>query len=282
MRSIDCAGKKLKLNTPQIMAVLNLTPDSFSDGGQFIRDDGSVRIDHALASAETMVSNGAAIIDIGGESTRPGAPAVSSQQQLERVATVVEKLSSRIDTVISVDTSSPELMVESARLGAGLINDIRSLTRPGALAAVATTDMAVCMMHMQGQPINMQDKPEYGDIVAEVCGFFQQRVLDFTDAGIGKNKILLDPGFGFGKTLQHNVELLKNFESFVALGLPVLVGVSRKAMIGQLTGRSVDQRAYGSVAAAMIAIQAGANIVRVHDVAATSDMIKIHLAMVGE
>ena len=282
LASIDCGGKLLPLGTPQIMGVLNLTPDSFSDGGRFIDASGHVDIERALIVSEAMVEEGASIIDIGGESTRPGAEEVSDQAQIDRVATVIDRLASRIDTVISVDTSSPELMVESARLGAGMINDIRSLAKPGALEAAANSGLAVCMMHMQGQPENMQDQPAYVDIVQEVLGFFEQRILDFTDRGIDKNKIFIDPGFGFGKKLEHNVELLRGLERFKSFGLPLLVGISRKAMVGQLTGRPLQERVYGSVAAALLAIQSGANIVRVHDVAATRDMIKMHLAIAGE
>ena len=282
LASIDCGGKLLSLDTPKIMGVLNLTPDSFSDGGRFIGDSGSVDIDRVLKASEAMIDEGASVVDIGGESTRPGAAEVSDQEQMDRVAAVVEQLASRVDVIISVDTSSPELMAESARLGAGMINDIRSLANPGALAAVASSGLAVCMMHMQGQPIDMQDQPVYTDIVQEVVGFFEQRILNFIDAGIDKNNILIDPGFGFGKTLAHNVQLLKELERFRSLHLPLLVGISRKAMIGQLTGRPVQGRVHGSVAAAMLAIQGGANIVRVHDVAATRDMIKMQLAIAGE
>lgn len=282
LASIDCGGKLLPLDTPQIMGILNITPDSFSDGGQFIDTSGRVDIEHALTVSEAMVEEGASIIDIGGESTRPGAEEVSDQAQIDRVATVIERLASRVDVIISVDTSSPELMTESARLGAGMINDIRSLTKPGALAAAATSGLAVCMMHMQGQPGSMQDQPTYVDIVQEVLGFFERRILDFIGTGIDKNKIFIDPGFGFGKQLEHNVELLRGLERFKSFGLPLLVGISRKAMIGQLTGRPVQERVHGSVAAALLAIQSGANILRVHDVAATRDMINMHLAIAGE
>ena len=279
---INCGGKLLPLDTPQIMGVLNLTPDSFSDGGRFIDASGRVDIEHALTVSEAMVEDGASIIDIGGESTRPGAAEVSDQAQIDRVAIVIERLASRVDVIISVDTSSPELMTESARLGAGMINDIRSLVKPDALAAAATSGLAVCMMHMQGQPESMQDQPTYVDIVQDVLGFFERRILNFIDAGIDKSKIMVDPGFGFGKKLEHNVALLRGLERFTSLGLPLLVGISRKAMIGQLTGRPVQDRVHGSVAAALLAIQGGANIVRVHDVAATKDMIKMHLAIAGE
>lgn len=282
LAAIDCGGKLLPLDTPQIMAVLNLTPDSFSDGGRFIDEKGRVDIDLALKASEAMIEDGARIIDVGGESTRPGATEVSDQEQIDRVAAIVEQLVSRFDIIVSVDTSSPNLMIESARLGAGMINDIRALANPGALEVVANSGLAVCMMHMQGQPNDMQDSPVYSDIVAEVLGFFEQRILDFIDAGIDKDKVLLDPGFGFGKKLEHNVDLLKGLGRFKSLHLPLLVGVSRKAMIGQLTGRSIQERIHGSVAAAMLAIQGGANVVRVHDVAATRDMINVHMAIAGE
>ena len=282
LKSIDCAGKTLSLRLPQIMGVLNLTPDSFSDGGRFIGNDGCLDVDSALAAAELMVAQGASIIDVGGESTRPGAVVVSEDEQLDRVASVVEQLSSKVDAVISVDTSSPRLMTEAARLGAGMINDIRALTAPGALEAIATTNLAVCMMHMQGQPDTMQHRPEYLNIVQEVLEFFRQRLADLSVVGLGKERVLIDPGFGFGKTLDHNLELLAGLEQFGKLSCPVLVGVSRKAMIGQITDRPVKERIHGSVSAAMIAIQSGASIVRVHDVAATRDMIKVHVAVNGE
>ncbi|MBV1914944.1 MAG: dihydropteroate synthase [Pseudomonadales bacterium] len=280
--SIDCSGKWLDLRTPQIMGILNLTTDSFSDGGQFITRDGSVDTDQVLRAAEQMVVDGATIIDLGGESTRPGAVPVAEQQEIERVAPLVELLASRIDAIISVDTSSPKLMSESAGLGAGMINDVRGLARPEALAVVAESGLPVCIMHMQGQPNTMQDQPVYNSIVSEVIGYFQARIVESIEAGIDKRKILIDPGFGFGKTLKHNLELLTGLAEFKTLGLPILVGISRKAMIGQMTGRPLDERVSGSVAAAMLTIQNGANIVRVHDVAATRDMIKIHLAVTGE
>ena len=270
------------MRTPQIMGVLNITPDSFSDGGQFIDGSGRVDIDRALRAADTMVEQGAAIIDVGGESTRPGAKPVSGQQQMDRISQVVDQLAGQIDAVISVDTSSPVLMLEVAKLGAGMINDIRALTAPGALEAAASTGLAVCMMHMQGQPASMQEAPVYRDIVEEVIGFFRQRTEAFSDVGIDSANILIDPGFGFGKTLDHNLELLTGLDRFSVLGFPVLVGMSRKAMIGQMTNRNVAERVHGSVASAMIAVQRGANIVRVHDVGATQDMINVHLAVTGE
>jgi len=251
------------------MGILNITPDSFSDGGRFYDRQ------QALAQARAMVEEGAAIIDIGGESTRPGAAPVSEQQELDRVIPVLEAIASELDVVISVDTSTPAVMRQAEQSGAGLINDVRALQRPGALEYAASSALPVCLMHMQGQPDHMQNQPAYSDVVAEVIGFLQARVAACEAAGIERQRLLLDPGFGFGKTLQHNLALLKHLQRCTAPGLPLLVGLSRKSMIGAILDKPVEQRLHGSVAAALLAAQQGAAIIRVHDVAATVDALDI-------
>jgi dihydropteroate synthase len=256
------------------MGILNVTPDSFSDGGQLLKDD-RLQLDKALARAEAMHAAGATIIDIGGESTRPGAAPVSVQEETDRVVPLVEAIAARLDSVISVDTSSPEVMRLSAASGAGLINDVRALARDGAIAAVADTGLPVCLMHMQGEPDTMQQAPAYQDVVNDIGDFLAARILACTDAGIARNNILLDPGFGFGKTLAHNLELLARLDELQQFGLPLLVGLSRKRMIGTITGRDTDDRVIGSVAAAVIAMMKGAWIIRVHDVVETVDAMKI-------
>lgn len=251
------------------MGVLNVTVDSFSDGGRF-RD-----FDAALEHAERMAGEGAAIIDVGGESTRPGAEPVPLQQELDRVVPVVEALASRIDAVISVDTMKPGVMREVARAGAGLINDVRALLEPGALEAAAASGAAVCLMHMQGMPRTMQQDPHYDDVVVEVDAFLRGRVAAARAAGIAADRICIDPGFGFGKTVTHNLQLLAGLPRLVDSGVPVLVGLSRKSMLARLTGREVQDRLAGSVALATIAALHGAHIVRAHDVAATRDAIAV-------
>lgn len=270
---LKCGDRLLDLSRPQIMGVLNVTPDSFSDGGQF------VSAQSALNHAEKMVAEGAAIIDVGGESTRPGADPVSVEQELERVVPVVEALAGRVDAVISVDTSTPQVMAQSAAAVAGLINDVRALKRPGAMEAALLTQLPVCLMHMQGQPQSMQDNPSYGSVVDEVFGFFEARVAECAAAGFPRERLLLDPGFGFGKTLDHNLGLLKHLSRFKQLDLPILVGMSRKSMIGNILHKPVEKRLYGSVAAALIAVGNGANIIRVHDVEATVDALKVQQAV---
>lgn len=270
---IAFAGRTVDLSRPRVMGILNITPDSFSDGGQFLGRD------NALRHAEVMIGAGADFIDIGGESTRPGALPVSVGEELERVCPIVAALRERFDVVVSVDTSTPEVMLESARLGAGLINDVRALQRPGALEAARDCGLPICLMHMQGEPGTMQKDPQYEDVTRSVLDFLQRSADRALQAGIARENILLDPGFGFGKTLTHNLLLLRDLPALSALGYPVLIGVSRKTMIGQITGRDVAHRAPGSVAAALLAVERGAAIVRVHDVAETVDALKIWMAL---
>ena len=255
------------------MGILNVTPDSFSDGGRFSQ------LDAALRHAEAMVAAGATLIDVGGESTRPGARVVSPLEELERVAPVVERIARELDVIISVDTSTPAVMRETARLGAGLINDVRSLQRDGALDAAAATGLPVCLMHMLGEPGNMQDNPHYDDLVGEVGGFLAERVAQCVAVGIAPERIILDPGFGFAKTLQHNLSLFKHMEALHALGRPLLVGVSRKSMIGLALNRPVGERLYGGLALAALAVTKGARILRVHDVAETVDVVRMLAAV---
>jgi len=255
------------------MGILNVTPDSFSDGGRFSQQDA------ALRHAEAMVLAGATLIDVGGESTRPGARVVSPLEELERVAPIVERIARELDVIISVDTSTPAVMRETARLGAGLINDVRSLQRDGALDAAAATGLPVCLMHMLGEPGNMQDSPHYDDLVSEVSGFLAERIAQCAKAGIAADKIILDPGFGFAKTLQHNLSLFKHMEALHALGRPLLVGVSRKSMIGLALNRPVGERLYGGLALAALAMTKGARILRVHDVAETVDVVRMIAAV---
>lgn len=277
--SLICGLHNLDLSRPQVMAILNITPDSFSDGGQYF-SAGKARLDEILKVAEDYLAQGASILDVGGESTRPGAQVVSEQEELDRVIPVVEALVSRLGALVSVDTSRPQVMIESAAKGAGLINDVRALQLECALVAAAKTGLPVCLMHMQGQPQTMQHKPQYHDVFADVRNFLEQRIEVANQAGIPKDKILVDPGFGFGKTLEHNLALLRQLPDLAALGFPVLVGLSRKSMLSQMLNRSVDQRLAGSLALALLAAQSGANIIRVHDVAATVDVLKV-LAVVS-
>ena len=266
---LPCGSRTLDLSRPQVMGILNVTPDSFSDGGRYNR------IDAALRHAEQMLEAGAAIIDVGGESTRPGAPPVSAEEELQRVAPVVEQLVCRLDALVSVDTSSPALMREAALLGAGMINDVRSLSRDGALQAAAQGNLAVCLMHMQGEPQTMQDSPQYDDVTTAVRTFLADRVAACEAAGIARERLVIDPGFGFAKTLAHNLSLFRHMQALHDLHLPLLVGVSRKSMIGKVLGREVDQRLAGSLALAALAVQQGAHILRVHDVAETVDVLRM-------
>jgi len=267
---LDCAGKQLDLSIPRVMGVLNVTPDSFSDGGRFNR------LDAAIIRAESMIEAGASIIDVGGESTRPGAELVDFEQETARVIPVVEALGKRnLDAVISVDTSKPELMRRAVEVGAGLINDVRALQESNAVSTLASLDVPVCLMHMQGQPKNMQQNPQYKHVVSEVINFLKARVAVCVEAGIQESRLLIDPGFGFGKGLQQNIELLKNLSELQVLNLPVLIGVSRKSMIGAIIEKEVDERLAGSLVAAFYALQQGVQILRVHDVAETVDIIKI-------
>lgn len=269
------ANLTVDLSRPRVMGILNITPDSFSDGGHYNQ------LDQALARAEQMATAGAAFIDVGGESTRPGAAPVSPAEEMDRVCPVVEALAGKLDVVISVDTSTPDVIRESARLGAGMINDVRALQREGALASAAATGLPVCLMHMQGQPDSMQDRPHYQDPVQEVLGFLRARAEAAMQAGIAREGLILDPGFGFGKSLAHNLALLADLKPFLDTGLPLLVGVSRKSMLGKITGRDVDERLASSIAAATLAAYQGAHILRVHDVGETVDALKIVEALKG-
>jgi len=259
----------LDLSTPQVMGILNVTPDSFSDGGQFSK------IDNALLKATAMVNEGATIIDIGGESTRPGASDVSLQEELDRVIPIIAKISTSLDCMISIDTSKALVMREAVNAGAHIINDVRALQEDGALQTAVDVNVPVCLMHMQGAPRSMQNAPLYENLLAEVEGFLLDRVQTCVNAGIKKDNIILDLGFGFGKSIDNNFELLAATKQFVTLGYPILTGVSRKSMFGQLLNREVNERLAGSLAGALIAIQQGSQIIRVHDVAETVDIIKV-------
>lgn len=270
---LPCGNRVLDLAQTHVMGILNITPDSFSDGGRFHQRD------LALRHAQAMVEAGATLIDIGGESTRPGARAVSVVEELERVAPMVEAISRELDVIISVDTSTPAVMRESARLGAGLINDVRSLCRDGALDAAAATGLPVCLMHMQGEPGTMQDHPHYDDLLGEVSSFLQERIQACATVGIPAERILLDPGFGFAKSHAHNLSLFKHMQALHALGRPLLVGVSRKSMVGLALNKPVTERLHGSLALAALAMTKGARILRVHDVAETVDVVRMIAAV---
>lgn len=270
---MDFAGRTLDMSRPHVMGIVNVTPDSFSDGGQYNQ------LDSALAHARRLVLEGADFVDVGGESTRPGAAPVSVQEELDRVCPVVETIAAELDTVISVDTSTPEVIREAARLGAGLVNDVRALQRDGAVAAAVASELPVCLMHMQGQPSTMQARPQYQNVRRDVTSFLMDRVRILEEAGVAPSKILLDPGFGFGKTLAHNLDLLKSLAQMRVLGYPLLVGLSRKSMLGEITGRDVSERLPASLAVATIAAMQGAAIIRVHDVRETVDAIKVVSAL---
>jgi dihydropteroate synthase len=261
--------KCLDLSSPRVMGILNVTPDSFSDGGTFNI------LEKGLVQAELMLSEGADIIDIGGESTRPGAQAISVQQELDRVIPVIESMHQRFDTIISIDTSKAQVMTEAINAGASFINDVRALQENGALDAAVEANVPVCLMHMQGQPRVMQQNPHYHDVVKDVMTFLQQRISICHNAGIALEQIIVDPGFGFGKSLEHNYQILANLETFHTLNVPVLAGMSRKSMIGNLLQREIGHRLAGNVAVATVAIQKGAQIIRVHDVKETVDAVKI-------
>lgn len=255
------------------MGVLNVTPDSFSDGGRFASADAAVA--HALR----MVEEGAALIDVGGESTRPGAQAVTAEEEIGRIVPVIEALATRTNVLISIDTSKPAVMTAAVRAGATLINDVRALREPGALQAAADSGAGICLMHMQGEPRTMQVDPHYGDVVAEVCDFLRKRAEACMAAGVAPDRLAIDPGIGFGKRLEHNLALLAGLAALVGLGWPVMVGVSRKSMFGALLGRAVDQRIAGGVAMATAAVLSGASIVRTHEVAPTVDAVKVAMAL---
>ena len=265
---LQCGRFKLSLERPLVMGVVNITPDSFSDGGMFADTA------RAIAHAQRLIGEGADILDLGGESTRPGAAPVSLEVERRRVLPVLEAVASG-GVPVAVDTRKPELMREAIAAGAAMINDVTALSGPGALAAVARAPVAVCLMHMQGDPVTMQANPDYRDVVREVRDFLVQRVAVAEAAGIARNRIVVDPGFGFGKTVEHNLALLRSLREFTSLGGALLAGLSRKAMLGRLTGREPLERVHASVAAALLAIQNGAHIVRVHDVAATRDALAV-------
>jgi dihydropteroate synthase len=266
---------RLDLSSPRIMAVLNTTPDSFSDGGQLYGNGGHLDLSLVLKRVETLLAEGADIIDVGGESTRPDSVPVTVDEELDRVVPIIESITANFDVPVSVDTSTPVVIQESAGAGAVMINDVRALQRPDALAAAASTGLPVCLMHMAGEPETMQQDPCYKDVVKEVGEFLLARVNACEQAGIARHNILLDPGFGFGKTLEHNLTLFRALPELGSLGFPLLVGVSRKSMIGAILDKPVDQRTVGSVALAILAAQKGVGVLRVHDVAATVDALKI-------
>lgn len=270
---LDCGGRALDLSRTAIMGILNVTPDSFSDGGIFLSRDA------AVAHARTMVEEGADLIDVGGESTRPGAQAVSEQEELDRVIPVIEAIARAVPVPISIDTSKPQVMRAAVAAGAGLVNDVRALREPGALEMVASLKVPACLMHMQGEPRSMQHHPVYQNVVAEVRDFLQERIDACIAAGIARQRLIIDPGFGFGKTLEHNLDLLRQLGALRALGVPILAGLSRKSMIGALFSLPVDQRLQASVALALIAVQNGARILRVHDVRATREAIRMFEAV---
>ena len=271
---LNCGKFKLDLTTPRVMGIVNVTPDSFSDGGKFAATN--LAIEHALKLAEEGVD----ILDIGGESTRPNATPVSLQEELDRVIPVIEGLIKQINIPISIDTYKPQMMQAAIAAGASMVNDVRALQEDGALEVVAKSNVGVCLMHMQGTPQTMQVNPQYNNVVNDVKEFLAARLqatMNGTNghAGLAKNRILLDPGFGFGKTREHNISLLQNLESFANLGQPLLVGLSRKSVLGQVTGNDVNARLYASIAASVLAAQKGARILRVHDVKATVEALKI-------
>ena len=271
---IVCGDKILDLSSPVVMGVLNVTPDSFSDGGQFFS------LDAALRHAELLINEGALILDIGAESTRPQAQPVSEQQELDRLLPIIDAVKQRFDIIISLDTSTPQVMLEGAKLGAGLINDVRALQRDGALAAAAQTKLAICLMHMQGQPATMQQQPRYDSVIDEVYDFLRQRIDICHQAGIEHSRLLIDVGFGFGKTLTHNLQLLAQLSQFKQLQCPILVGMSRKSMLGAiLDGAPVNQRLFAGLSAATIAALNGAHIIRTHDVRATKEALAVVAAL---
>ena len=275
---LECAGRRLDLSRPVVMGIINVTPDSFSDGATLYRGS-NLDIERAMTRAREMVASGAAILDIGGESTRPGASPVSVNEEMDRVLPLVARIAAELETVISVDTSTPALMREAANAGAGLLNDVRALTREGALEAAAASNLPICLMHMQGEPGDMQVAPHYDDVVEDVCEYLQSRIVSCERQGIARNRLLLDPGFGFGKSVTHNLKLLRELPRLAAIGLPLVVSLSRKSLIGKLLGREVGQRLPASLALAVLAAQRGAAVIRTHDVAATVDAVSMLMAL---
>ena len=269
LKQLNCPNSIVDLSSPQVMGILNVTLDSFSDGGKF------AHFDHALEQVERMIAAGATIIDIGGESTRPGAKDVSENDELERVIPVLKAIKQKFDVVVSIDTSKASVMKAAIENGADIINDVRALQNEGCLAVLANSDVPICLMHMQGLPRTMQNEPTYSNVVDDIILFFEQRINACIDAGIAKERLILDPGFGFGKTLAQNFHLLANLSAFEKLNCPILAGISRKSMIGNLLNRDVEQRLAGSLSTAIVAVQQGAKIIRVHDVEETVDAIKI-------
>ena len=263
----------IELDCPAVMGILNITPDSFADAGRFVAPE------TALIHAEHMAAEGASIIDVGGESTRPGARAVSEQEEIDRIVPVIEALRSAIDVPVSVDTSKPGVMRAAVAAGAAMINDVRALSLDGALQAAVDLQVPVCLMHMQGQPGTMQEAPHYDDVVAEVTQFLRDRVAQCCTAGLGDDLIIVDPGFGFGKTPADNIELLANLRKLLDIGQPVLIGVSRKSTLGLITGREIEERLPASITAAVLAVERGASIVRAHDVAETVDALRVARAV---
>jgi dihydropteroate synthase len=269
----QCGRFLLDLGRPAVMGILNVTPDSFSDGGRFAEADA------AVAAGERLAAEGAAIVDVGGESTRPGSLPVDEAEELRRVIPVIERLAERLAVPVSVDTRKPGVMRRALEAGASMVNDVGALRAPGALEAVAGSGAAVCLMHMRGDPGTMQDEPRYDDVLGDVRAFLAARVAACEAAGIARRRLAIDPGFGFGKTLEHNLALLAGLPALAQEGLPVLVGVSRKRMVGAMTGRGADERLAGSLAAAVVAVERGAHIVRAHDVRETVDALAVVAAV---
>ena len=272
-----CPGREFALKRPLVMGILNVTPDSFSDGGALFSGSG-LNVDALCSAAEAMVVAGASFLDIGGESTRPGALAVSEQEEMDRVLGAIACIQGRFDVEISLDTSTPKVMLAGAAAGVGLINDVRALSREGAMEAAAETGLPICLMHMQGDPLTMQAGPQYLNVLAEVTQFLEQRASACSEAGISRDRLVFDPGFGFGKTPQHNFALLKHLPEVVGLGQPVLVGLSRKSMIASVLDRNTSQRLPASLALAVLAMVGGAHILRVHDVVETMDAVAMMTA----
>jgi dihydropteroate synthase len=272
MRELACGRFRLLLTRPLVMGIVNVTPDSFSDGGRF------ASVDAAVDEARRMIEEGADILDIGGESTRPGAFPVPAEEELQRVLPVVERLSDA-PVPLSIDTYKPEVMAAALAAGASMVNDVQALREPGALEIVAGSDAAVCLMHMQGTPQTMQADPQYAEVVGDVCAFLRERVAVCEAAGIARTRIVVDPGFGFGKTKAHNIALLRRLGELGALGVPILAGLSRKSVLGTITAKRVGERVYSSVAAALVAVYRGAAIVRAHDVGATRDALAVYGAV---